>query len=167
MKDYLIKKKWLDHMYYVVARQTPIFLQIHQYKGYCSKWRPYLEVIENQKFVVNANHRTVLFNEIALDFDGEEAELLYNDTLEYLQTNPDFTHFRAFQGCKHIHIYYNPMFYMSSSERAKFRAKVIYFFSGDMAKKVDRNMIALENTPHWKRGDIKKLYAQKGVFNEK
>jgi hypothetical protein len=54
------------------------------------------------------------------------------------------------------------MAHMSIKMRESFREKLIARYGCDLHLTIDRHMIALENWPHWKTGEIKKLVDRNG-----
>ena len=126
-----------------------------------SKHRTVIECWENEKllhFLEEATHRSQLQKEVVLDIDekinDELLEKIYNNLKFY---NLNFAIFSTGSKGFHIHIEIpNNNFFTSEN----FRRNFIYSFKKEFADELKYSsnvMVALEFTPHWKSGKIKKV----------
>lgn len=125
-----------------------------------SKHRSVLECMETDwglKFLAKSNHRQILPNELVLDLDDkptlQKIKVMCDklDTLECI--------YRAyFTGSKgyHIHIW---DYDLISNQRRKTKRRNAYniLFNCDGLKNSENVMIAMENQPHWKTGNQKRV----------
>lgn len=156
-----IKLNWLSTLYYSIGKQTDMFLQIHTLPGKdkqekCSKWKHYLYGLEpdNDWFLIKCNHRSVLTNEIVLDFDGKMSNVLFMSAIRIL-TKQHQLRWAAYNATNHLHIYDNELFMLNNVQRKMYKLDMIKRFHADEHKAIDRVMIACEYAPHWKRGQVK------------
>ena len=114
-----------------------------------SKWRKYLDVQSDEKFLEKANNRRILPNEIVIDIEEPER---FDELLK--QVKKDFQFYSAyFTGSKgyHIHLWFDEP--LTPEEKKT----IIEKYGADLQKATDKCMIALENCPHWKTGKPKTL----------
>ncbi len=162
-----IKKETLDKLFYEIGKQQFDF----EVCGLCKdkegntkpkgKWIAYSKVgfdVEKNKTEFNKiNCRTILPIEIVLDIETREG---IEEILEILDKNNFY--YRCYDtGSRgyHLHLFFDNE--LSEEEKGEF----IAVFNADMTKKSKRNVIALEEYPHWKTGNPKKLYKQKEGTN--
>jgi len=132
-----------------------------------TKHRSVLECWHSDKglwFLKNANHRNILNCEIVLDKDeGDNMLKWLLDTCSVLDSLS--YPYRAYQtGSKgyHIHILTTELALCNRFNREQIREVVIDRFGCDLMKKSDSTMIAIEDNPHWKTGNMKLLIREKG-----
>jgi len=155
------KEDYLCKLYYYYGKQYTNFeLQSQKKDGFMSKRHNYLDA-NGTKFIDYANARTLLYNEIVIDMDpdkDEEQEHFENRILRAIahMKSSSFV-WGAFSSNRgvHIHIFHNPMFFMSDEKRKEIRTKLIKLLGGDLHKVSDRVTISLEFAEHWKSGKIK------------
>lgn len=173
---------WLCRLYYDIGFQNTDFkLQIawkhDDGEQMWSKRRSFLEVhtLEDLRFISRVNNRTLLNNEVVLDYDRvifpenvmKDAQILAAKTW---CDQHDYRYSIFHTGSKgvHFHIFIDSLARMNPESRRRVREKIIfdlcgddkYFapnFSGDYAKISDSVPIALEFVPHWKTGKPKSL----------
>ena len=158
-------KTWLDRLYYDIGHQWTDYSVCHTWmnKGgeVCfSKWIPYMEAQEFEHNYRKVNQRTLLKNEIALEFDGE-----WQDYLKLIKSLTEarmefYAYATAGHRAKHIHLFFGVEFASKTPiQRKQLRAAFIQKYkcdgmlSGDT--EISRHMIALEHCPHWKTGQVK------------
>jgi len=159
------KNEILGLLYYKTGRQLTNFRIFHNYyidnEKKFSKWVNYLDATE--KDINKATHRTVLNNEIVLDFDPEKGQTLKDVTKKVKKVCFDLKKKGVIYECfftgsrgYHIHIFINDLLYMPKKERETYRKNIIRFFGAEIQKGNDNSPIALEGVPHWKSGKSKK-----------
>lgn len=155
----------LGDLYYNIGKQNTNFRIFNNYiksdgsKGF-TKWVHYLDATEKQKS--EATHRTLLKNEIVLDFDP-----FNNETLEELKErvkvvclslNKEKINFNCYStGSRgyHIHIFIKMLFILNKNERIEYRNEFINYYKAEAQKNTENVPIALEGVPHWKSGKEK------------
>ena len=158
------KNSILGNLYYYKGKQNTNFRIFYNYKvdneKRFSKWVHYLDAEE--KDINKATHRTILNNEVVLDFDPEKNQTLEELKLIVLKVTDDLKSKNIEYECYstgsrgfHIHIFIYEMFSMTKNERYDFRLKLISHYGAEKLKANDNSPIALENIPHWKSGKIK------------
>lgn len=157
------KKDWLDKLYYEVDKQRGNLELAQAYLDNdktpkWSKWTPYLAAQQDDNFLEKVNNRTVLPNEVVLDFDdlkkvSENISKIVNDFSFYSIYNT------GSRGV-HVHLFFDKD--LSLEEKLY----IIRKYGADEQKANQRCMIALENVPHWKTGNIKTLIEEKQGFND-
>lgn len=153
------KKEWLDYLYYKVGNQQFDFFvcglkKINEVTK-ATKWKKYSEVCfplntwEDDK-IEWVNQRQIFPNELVLDIEerGDLKEI--TKKLEGLMLGNYAVYETGSRGY-HIHIF--SLFPVLKEVKEFF----IKLFGADIIKAGEKTMIALENTPHWKTGKIKKL----------
>jgi len=110
------------------------------------------------------NHRQIQPYEIVIDLDDEDSIAGVDKICDLLDKYRE-TYFCFTTGSKgyHIHII-EKSFVKSIIDRQKVRIELYRIikkqtgFDIDLQKASDKVLIAMENTPHWKTGNKKKLY---------
>ena len=160
--------KNLGELYYYVGNQATNFRIFHNYidedgeKNF-SAWVYYLDA--NEEAIDKATHRTLLKNEIVLDFDpakGETKEILrkrvkiFCDVLD--KNNVFYNCYDTGSRGYHVHIFYSKMLMWGREKRRSFRKNIMEMFcpSSELQKNSEGTAIAIEDVPHWKTGKIKK-----------
>jgi len=153
------KKERLDNLFYNIGKQQYNFeLCCLDKEGAKSKWKKYLDVQSDKKFLEKANNRTILSCEVVIDLEDKQK---FPEIFEKIKK--DFEFFSAYEtGSRgyHIHLFFNRD--LTSMEKEF----IIKKYKGDLQKLSNRCLIALENCPHWKTGNIKKLIEEKIGFND-
>jgi hypothetical protein len=162
------KKEILDDLYYNKGKQQIDFEVCSLYKSKKGdtksrwKWTSYsaigFDIEKNKKKFKEINCRTIFPQEIIIDLEEKEA---IDFILKKLDKNKFYyecyeTGSRGF----HIHLWFD------SPIREEEKEKFILIFKGDVMKKSDRNVIALEECPHFKTGLIKTLFKEKKGTNK-
>lgn len=152
------KKEFLDHLYYEVGKQQINFeltcLTLEKSK---SKWRKYLDVQADEKFIENANNRTIFPFEVVIDIEEPDK---YEINLQKIKK--DFKFYSSYKtGSRgyHIHLFFD------RDLKEEEKLCLIKRYNGDKQKASKRNMIALENCPHWKTGNVKTLIEENFGYN--
>lgn len=184
----IVNWKWLSRLYYEIGKQyTDFHLQIafknqDGEQGW-SRRRSYLTIaiLEDKDWIEKANNRTLLKNEVVLDYD----KLIYEaDVLKEGQILAAITYCKR-RGIKyavyhtgsrgvHFHMFIDKLAYMNQNDRYEIRKRLIARFCGaeafkpnfvgDYAKTSDKVPIALEFAPHWKTGKPKILIDSNFIF---
>lgn len=167
-------------IYYKIGKQATDYSVQHSHRNgedvVWSKRQTFtaLDPDKDKRFIDTINHRQILKNEIIIDIDKlVPASLIIDDEqvseIIYKLTE-DGWRFAVFHtGSKgvHIHVYNNNLITLNRKEREDYRVGFIKKFLGpmhiDMQKSSDACMIALENTPHWKTGNKKRLIYERGL----
>lgn len=157
------KHALLSYIYYDLNLQQSVYFQVHDKDGLVTKWRHYLEVQSNDWLISKVNHRSILPNEIILDYDGWYAYHWFNLAISQLKKDSRINAFIAYKDPMHIHVYIKDLMFMSKVKRQAYRTSFIQLYNADSHKNIDRCMIALEFTPHWKRGQVKDVLDWQGV----
>lgn len=154
------KKATLDNLYHDIGKQKHDFEVCSLYKdsegatGSRWTWEKYTQIcfdIEKNKIKFEQiNCRTILPCEIVLDLEDKEGIINILNKLERFKFCFDCydTGSRGY----HIHLFFGAD--VTEKEKERF----IEIFGADMMKKSNRNVIALENYPHWKTGKIKSIF---------
>lgn len=157
------KKAWLDKLHYQIDRQQGnlelAYLDNENPKKN-TKWKKYLDVQSDDKFIEKANNRSILSNEIILDVEDPEK---FPTILE--QVKKDFEFYSASKtGSRgyHIRLWFTDK--LSSDEKRI----IIRRYGADEQKATERCLIALDgcDCPHWKTGKPKTLIEEKEGINE-
>ena len=113
----------------------------------------------------SANNRQILSCETVLDFDPEEGESqfdLYNEVagiiLELKSRGLELAAYKTGSRGVHVHIFSPELALMSQQQRQDYRKKIIQHYKADIMKASDNCLIALENVPHWKTGQLKQRW---------
>jgi hypothetical protein len=159
------KNEILGDFYYNWGKQFTNFRIFHNYfdsedNKKFSKWVYYLDAEEQD--IEKATHRTLLANEVVLDYDPEPHESFEDVTkkvkkvcYDLKQKNiPYICYFTGSRGY-HIHLFIKKMFFMDKEKRKEFRTNLIKFFGAELQKSSDGSPIALDEVPHWKTGKLK------------
>jgi DNA primase catalytic subunit len=149
------KKEILDKLFYETNQQRDFLVcGLHKQgdKVISTKWKKYSEVCfpidANEDYKINwVNQRQILPQEIVLDLESPDQ---LKPTIQKLRELDLVFHCYS-TGSRgfHIHILFN----QDLSEQEK--SGIISFFGADGLKAASKTMIALENCPHWKSGEIK------------
>jgi len=148
------KKNQLDKLHYEKDKQQGNLELAFSFKDKegnpkWSKWRKYLDVQSDEKFLEKVNNRKILPNEIVIDIEEPNK---FPEILE--QVKKDFQFYSAYHtGSRgnHIHLWFDEA--LTPEEKKA----VIERYGADLQKATERCMIALENFPHWKTGNPKTL----------
>jgi len=158
------KNEVLVNLYYSIGKQATNFRIFHNYvingEKRFSDWVYFLDA--SGKDVELATHRTILKNEVVLDFDPEKGQSFDDLTYKVRNVCKDLRrkgveYFCYFTGSRgyHVHIFVYDMFSMGREERRAFRVNIIRFFGAELQKSSEGTAIALEGVPHWKSGKVK------------
>ncbi len=178
------KKQYLDYLYYKVNKQQEFYLQSQDKDGWFSKRYSYSQICHdtgNNKekwWLDKVNARTILINEICLDYDPKEGwskrDLLINvkgfvTKLKELKCNHASVWDTTSQGY-HVHIFNDTMYKMSYKQRRSYRLEIFdkFVMYKEFKGKLDtiyperlkcsENVtINLEHAKHWKTGKTKRL----------
>lgn len=164
LKAIKTKKAFIDYLHYELGHQwtnfflTSTFLKDGQ--PCFTKWRSYLDIQGDEKALARVNQRTLLINEVALEYDGESK--IYDILIDILKKNK--IEFYAYstdkKRAKHIHLFFDRWFaLLPKHKREEYREALIEKYQCDKMLKTERHMIALEHCPHWKTGQKKELIA--------
>lgn len=157
------KKTWLDELHYNHDKQQGNLELAYAYKDKegtpkFSKWKKYLDVQADDKFLEKANNRSILPNEVVLDIEDFEhvSEILGKlvDEFEF------YSAYKTGSRGVHFHLFFNKD--LTSDEKLF----IIKRYGADEQKASERCLIALENVPHWKTGNLKELIEEKKGFND-
>ena len=152
------KKTWLDKLYYGIGKQQYDFLLcgiriLPNGERRSTKWKPYSKIcfpidIEEDYRIKYINQRQILPIELVLDLE-EESQL--TPVVQKLKTF-DYTFYIFSTGSRgyHIHVFFN------EELTAEQKFYMIKYFGADEQLSSKKHMVALEHTPHWKSGKIKK-----------
>lgn len=162
------KSKTLGDLYYIKGKQVTNFRIFHNYlvdgEKMFSKWVYYLDATEQD--IEAATHRTLLVNEIVLDFDPEKDESFEHLTdrvkkvcYTLKKRKVEFVCYSTGSRGYHIHLFIRDLFFLEKEARRQFRVNIIKFFGAEIQKNSEGTAIALENVPHWKSGKIKQRCA--------
>ena len=160
------KKEYLDWLYYDVGKQAThlelTYTFIKDNEKIFTKWNPYLSADET--IINKTNQRTILKNEIILDKDKGDYQALINKLKE------DGWKFYAFQTksgrARHIHLFFNGLTELEDNERKGIKEFFIKKYECDTALKIEKHMIALEYTSHWKTEEPKELIEKVEGIND-
>jgi hypothetical protein len=148
------KKKYLDYLHYKIDKQKNNLELAFASKNsngdvIWSKWINYLDAQSDKYFLSKVNNRTILPNEVVIDLEEPER---FSEVIKKI--NEDFDDFLAYKtGSKgyHIHLFFK------YEIPIKTKLNIIKRYGADEQKAIKRCMIALENCPHWKTGNIKEI----------
>ena len=164
-KEMINKKATLDKLYYDVGKQQYDFFIAGTYKkdgkNLFTKWKKYREAVfpidfngkcedwKKQKFFEAINQRQIFPFEIVLDVEEPEQIEEIIKTLKSWGSNYNLweTGSRGY----HIHIFCKKEF------NEKEKMAIVKKLGTDIQKCSEKNLIALENCPHWKTGKPKTL----------
>jgi len=152
------KKQWLDKLYYEIGKQQFNFeLCCLTKEGSKSKWKKYLDVQSDEKFLEKANNRSIFPNEVAIDLEDPK---LFVPVFEKIKR--DFKFYSAYKtGSRGYHI----NLFFDKELDPKQKLIIIKKYAGDTQKASKRCMLALENCPHWKTGNPKELIEENFGYN--
>lgn len=168
------KKEWLENLYYKIGKQKYDFFLCGTYEKdgekLFTKWKKYSECIlpidfdgtcrenwEVQKFFDGINQRQILPIEIVLDI--EEKSKIKEIVKQLEKWKWEYSIWETGSRGYHIHILINED--MTQEEKTK----VIKTLGSDPQKDSEKTMIALENVPHWKTGEIKREITKEEILN--
>lgn len=157
------KKTYLDNLHYNHNKQQGNLELAYGFRDKeenlkFSKWKKYLDIQGDDRFIAKANNRTILPNEIVLDIEDLDQFLKILD-----EVKRDFQFYSAYKtGSRgaHIHLWFNEA--LNPGEKLF----IIKKYHADEQKASARCMIALENCPHWKTGNPKTLVEEIKGFND-
>ena len=152
------KKGWLDKLFYEIGKQN------HDFEVTClsldkpkPKWRKYLDAQADEKFIEIVNNRTIFPFEVVIDLeDPSKYEIILK------RIKKDFRFYSSYRtGSRgyHTHLFFDRE--LSQDEKLS----IINMYEGDKQKASKRTMIALENCPHWKTGNLKELVEENFGYN--
>lgn len=155
----------LGNLYYIIGKQSTPIRIFHNYligeEQRFSKWVHYTNA--DPKQIAKATHRTILKNEIVLDFDPEKNQTKKDLIIKVKSVCKDLKKKKIEYHCFdtgsrgfHIHIFIDDMLTMKVEERKDYRRNIIKFFGAELQKSSDSSPIALEGVTHWKSGKVKK-----------
>lgn len=158
------RKAWLDELFYSIGRQWTNFKVTYTFRKdneiIYTKWISYLDFQSNPTLYSKVNQRTLLINEIVLDYDEDVSnyqKIIYDlkkRKFEFYAYSTKNNH------CLHIHLFFGVQFgLLPEFKRKEYREALIRLYGCDSQLKTENHCIALENVPHWKTGDIKELIA--------
>ena len=132
-----------------------------------SKWHTYMDVQDKPHLIKKVSQRELLRNEIVIDYDDKTEGNIkrYYDIIGQLNKNGyKLFAFMAKGGrAKHIHIFDDSLLIMNDTNKKKMREYIINKYGGDTSLKIDKHMIPIEFTKHWKTGFKKELiYSNRG-----
>lgn len=167
MKKYKDKKRvqWLDTLYYDIGKQATNFRICHNYfingRKKFSRWINYLDsTIQERR---EATHRTLLKNEVVLDFDPRKGETRKDlkcrvkSCLKWIKKKKiSYKCYDTGSRGYHVHIFLERMFFMNSEKRRTARTNIARYFGAELQKNSENVTIALEGVSHWKSGKKKK-----------
>ena len=147
----------LDTLYYDIGKQMTDFqLQIQNQDGYMSKRYSYSHVgFQKKRFIVEANARTILKNEIIIDLDDGTKTQMIEIAKHIKQWYPNAKIFDSGSKGIHVHIIDNKMLSMTKRQREDHRMNIINVYNADKQKAYENTTIALEYAKHWKTGYLK------------
>ena len=165
------KKDFLDNLYYCTCEQNYDFFLSCLWKVddevKSTKWKKFSECVflvdengnsEDKKiewFFKNINQRQILPFEIVLDI--EERNGIKEILNEIKKWNIEFSVYDTGSRGYHIHILY------SRDLKKREKTAIIKKSKADMQKDSNKTMIALENSPHWKTGKIKRELTKREI----
>jgi hypothetical protein len=164
----------INWLYYEIGKQPESFKLSYSYlkdsEHIFTKHSEFLELLEERNMwkLEKVNHRSVLKNELVLDIDTKDKEeahaLMLKITDKLKQFDVPFKCY--FTGSKgyHIHSYKNSWLFCSKEKREFEKSAIIKTLNCDGMKSYDKNMIAIEETPHWKTGNKKELVMEYGLW---
>ena len=157
------RKEIIDKIFYGVGKQNPALEVAHSNKSeegkiIWSKWKPYLEAQADEKFMEKVNNRTILPFEVVIDL--EDPSIFEGILKEIKQVFEFYSAYKTGSKGYHIHLFFNEE--LTASEKLI----IIKRYKGDEQKNSDRCMIALENCPHWKTGNLKELVEENIGYNK-
>jgi len=147
---------YLDKLFYEIGKQLYNFeLQQQKRGGFFSKRRKYSDVgFSKNMWLIGANARTILGNELCLDFDPPFEHL--ETAVAQLKNKWDTVNvFDSGSRGVHIHVFDKRIEKMSYDYREELRQYWIKKYGADAQKSSERTTIALEYAPHWKTGRLK------------
>jgi len=120
----------------------------------------------------HVNHRSIMKCELIFDIEYEFKDTIfppnhyYGFKLDQIYTALDKTGlpYKSYStGSRgyHVHVFIRKLAYLRRRTREQLRETVIDEFGCDMQKYNDKCMIALEDAPHWKTGNLKTLIRER------
>ncbi len=159
------KKRWLDFLYYKENKQKDFFvcgtyIDRNGEKKF-SKWKTYLNCVANidvgdfenndwkdLAFFKKINQRQILPHEIVLDIEDPEE---FKPIVERLK-KWEWGEYHIFEtGSRGYHIH----MFCDRNMNTEEKEAVVKKLGTDIQKCSEKNLIALENYPHWKTGKLK------------
>ena len=158
------KKGLLDEIFYKKNNQRDFFLcgtYIKDGEKKFTTWKTYLNAVANidvldlgnnnwkdLKYFEQINQRSILPHEIVLDL--EVAEQLGPIVEKIKEWGWECSVFETGSRGYHIHVFFNEDFTIEEKEA------IVKKLGTDLQKCSEKNLIALENFPHWKTNRMKK-----------
>lgn len=169
-----MSKAALDRVFYDYGKQQQDFFMQILYKKpngitIASPRKKYIEMalydyddVLKEKFLDEANNRSILGKEVVIDIDDpsiidNSMEKIRKDQLNYLL-------YRTGSKGYHIHIFFPNLPFNDEEDRCnmiEWRTVLVRRYGGDMMKVFNNSMIALEDAPHWKTGKKKQMIDSK------
>jgi len=163
------KKGLLDKLYYKIGKQKYNFWVCGTFTDdegnkKFTKWKKYLDCVANidvlnldkndwkdLKFFENIDQRQIMGNEVVLDIeDPTELKPIMEKIKNWKIDNLEYHIFSTGSRGFHVHLFFQEEFTTEEKEA------IIKDLGTDLQKCSEKNLIALENCPHWKTGNTKK-----------
>lgn len=112
------------------------------FDGSCDDW-------ETKRYFEQINQRQILPNELVLDVEEAEEIYLIVQKLKETKHINNFSIWKTGSRGYHIHIF------SSKPIPTKVKLFITKSLGTDVQKASEKNLIALENMPHWKTGKLK------------
>jgi len=155
------KKGWLDFLFYKENAQRDFFVCGTYGERKFTKWKSYLNSVANidvlnlsnndwkeLQYFKQINQRQILPHEIVLDI--EEPEQLKPIMEKIKEWDWEGVVFETGSRGYHIHLLSKEDFTEEEKEA------IVLKLGTDIQKCSEKNLIALENYPHWKTGNLKR-----------
>lgn len=161
------KKAWLDRVYYELGNQFDFHVcGTYEKNGerLFTKWKTFHEAIfpidfdgtckdwKKESYFKQINQRQILPNELVLDVEEPERIQEIVDKLKTLSFD-SFTVWHTGSRGFHIHIFSSKP--VKEKTRETIKTFIVNEFGTDVQKCSEKNLIALEDCPHWKTGKLK------------
>ena len=163
----LSKKAWLEYIANKFGDFKIAFSKKVNGQHIYYKHRSIIECSSNENLYYmfeQCNHRQIQPYEIVIDLDDEDAIANVDKICDFLsEWKEEYYCFSTGSKGYHIHII-NKDLAIEKIDRKKIRTdlyRIIKEYLGfeiDFHKSSDNVLIAMENTPHWKTGNKKKIY---------
>src|SRR3989344_9474773 len=126
------KKAWLDKLFYERGKQGYDYeLACLTKEGPKSKWRKYLDIQADEKFIATVNNRTIFANEFVIDIEDADK---FSGLIA--KVKKDFQFYSVYKtGSRGFHIH---LFFDRELSREE-KGRIIKKFNGDPHKASKRN----------------------------